>query len=265
MKKAVIIIPTYNERGNIRPLLVAFDRVFRQTPKQWRLEVLFVDDTSPDGTAKEVQKYQKKWARKRSGMMGGRIHLYSNPDKQGLGKAYLLGMEHAFTQLEAEAVFQFDADLSHDPKKIPELLTKLDQGYDFVLGSRYVQGGSIPADWGWHRKFLSRVGNTIVRFGLGYPSIKDWTTGYRLFTKKVYLKVHRQLGQDLLFGYTIMIGFLHAVVVNKFKVAEVPFDFVDRTYGESKLGLEYIVTTLWYIARSRLQQMSQIVSYSIDK
>lgn len=254
MKKAVIIIPTYNERGNIKPLLDAFSKVFPRTPKNWRLSVLFVDDSSPDGTADAVEEY-KATLRRGSRIKKSQIEILINPHKQGLGKAYLLGMDHAFYSLEADAVMQFDADLSHDPFKIPEIIAKLDQGYDFVLGSRYVLGGSIPADWGWYRKILSSVGNQIIRFGIGYPHIHDWTTGYRLFTKKVYKKVKPELTDELLFGYTIMIGFLHKTVEKGFAVAEVPFNFVDRTYGESKLGLEYIINTLKYLAENRVQKL----------
>src|SRR5690606_21568905 len=102
----------------------------------------------------------------------------------GLGGAYLKGMTEAFENLGADVIFEFDADLSHDPRKIPQFLAKIDQGYDFVLGSRYIPGGGIPADWGLHRKFLSVVGNLIIMVVLTDFSIRDWTTGYRAISKK---------------------------------------------------------------------------------
>lgn len=252
MKKAVIVIPTYNERGNIRPLLNAIAKVAPRMPKRWQLQVLIVDDNSPDGTAKAVTKWQQSHPSKRASFAARHVHLLNNPLKAGLGCAYIKGLDKAFFELKADAAFMFDADLSHDPTKIPELMVKFDQGFEMVIGSRYVPGGDIPANWDWHRKFLSHWGNKVIRYGLGYPEVKDWTTGYRLFSRRVYRAIKPELTDNLFSGYTMMVAMIHQVVKQGFKVAEVPFVFKDRTYGESKLGLEYIINTLWYLARTRL-------------
>ncbi|MFH2118631.1 MAG: glycosyltransferase family 2 protein [Candidatus Paceibacterota bacterium] len=247
MKKqsAIIIIPTYNERENIEATL---EQVFAvlDTVKNWQCGVLVVDDTSPDKTYELVEKLQKKYSR---------LHLFLNKRKAGLGGAYLKGMAYAFNDLKADLVFQFDADLSHDPTKIPQFLKKIEAGYDLVLGSRYIPDGSIPDNWGLHRKFLSVVGNLFITVVLTNFSIHDWTTGYRAVTKKVYQAVHPELTTERFSGYTFQIGFLHKAIGKGFRVAEVPFHFKDRNFGKSKIGPEYIKNTLVYIMKARLQEI----------
>lgn len=246
MKKLIVVIPTYNEVGNIAPLCRAMFRMVPKLPSDWKIELLFVDDNSPDGTANAIANIQPRYKAK-----GFTIHLLNNADKQGLGFAYLLGMQYAVDSLDADVIGQFDADLSHDPKKIPHLLEKIEQGYGMVIGSRYVEGGSIPANWGLYRKILSAAGNTIVRYGLGHPEIKDWSSGFRIFTKKSFITMLSKVNEEQFYGYLIMIGMANAAVTEKIKIAEVPFHFVDRTYGESKLGVEYILHTLLYVLYER--------------
>lgn len=245
MKKAVVIIPTYNERENVTKVSEWLLTVFKDI-KTWDMHVLIVDDMSPDKTYEVVEELSKKHRN---------IHLHLNKKKGGLGAAYLKGMEEAFTDLKADAVFEFDADLSHDATRIPEFLKKLDEGYDLVLGSRYIPGGSIPKNWGWHRKFLSVVGNIVIAVILGNFSIRDWTTGFRAIKKAVYEAVAPELTGERFSGYTFQIGFLQKAVRNKFKVAEVPFHFVDRTIGTSKLGTEYIKNTMIYILKVRILEI----------
>lgn len=244
---AVVIIPTYNERQNIVVALRALSEVF-STISNWHMMVLVVDDTSPDKTYEVVEGLKKKYSF---------LHLYINQKKAGLGGAYLKGMSEAFGHMKADVVFEFDADLSHDPTKIPLMLTQIEQGSDLVLGSRYVKGGGIPDDWGWHRKFLSVVGNWIIMVVLTDFRIRDWTSGYRAITRKVYEAVNQEMTSHRFTGYTFQIGFLHKAVRRGFKVSEVPFKFVDRTEGESKLGPEYIKNTLIYILKVRLQEILQ--------
>ncbi len=245
MKRAVVIIPTYNERENIPVVLPLLLEVFDGI-KTWDMHVLVVDDTSPDKTYELVKDWTKK---------DPRIHLVINQQKAGLGAAYLKGMAHAFDELKADVVFEFDADLSHDARKLPDFVKKLDEGYDMVLGSRYIPGGSIPDDWGFHRKFLSVAGNIFITVVLTNFSIKDWTGGFRAITKRVYEVVVPELQSEGFSGYTFQIGFLHKAVRKGFKVAEVPFKFVDRTHGHSKLGSEYFKNALLYIMKARLNEI----------
>lgn len=245
MKKAVVIIPTYNERENIQKIIPALQKVFK-TIKNWDMHVLVVDDTSPDKTYEVVREMAKKEKN---------VHLLQNKQKAGLGGAYLKGMEEAFSRLDADIIFEFDADFSHDPEKIPEFLAAIDAGADFVLGSRYIKGGGIPSDWGFHRKFLSVVGNIIIATVLTNFHIRDWTTGYRAIKKEVYEAVHPLINSERFMGYTFQIGFLNNAVRKGFKIKEVPFQFVDRTIGESKLGTEYIKNTLYYIFKIRFDDV----------
>lgn len=248
-KRVVIIIPTYNERENITRLLPALLEVFKKVPAHFDMHVLVVDDSSPDGTSAVVKEFATKHKQ---------VHLLTNAEKGGLGAAYLSGMKEAFGPLKADVVFEFDADFSHDPEKIPAFLKKIDEGYDFVLGSRYIPGGSIPANWGLHRKFLSVFGNLFINLVLTTFIIRDWTTGYRAISKKVYDAVHKEMSSDRFSGYTFQIGFLHKAVRKGFRVAEVPFHFVDRTAGHSKLGAEYIKNTLIYILKVRFQEITSL-------
>ena len=243
MKKAVVVIPTYNEKGNISRTIQAVVKVFDKI-KNWDMSILVIDDTSPDKTYEIVDKISKK---------NKKVHLLLNKKKKGLGAAYIKGLNHAFTKLKADVAFEFDADLSHDPSKIPALLEKIDEGYDLVLGSRYISGGGIPADWGLHRKFLSVVGNIFIKIFLTSFSISDWTTGYRAIKKEVFKKVSAEMKSEEFTGYTFQIGFLHKTLQNGFKVAEVPFHFKDRTVGKSKIGPEYIVNNLCYLTRVRIK------------
>lgn len=252
MKKAVVIIPTYNEKDNVPLVLEALDKVFTKI-KSWDMQVLIVDDTSPDKTYEVVKKLQKKYKF---------LDLVINKKKAGLGGAYLKGMDYAFNKLKADVCFEFDADLSHDPKILPLFLEKIDLGYDLVLGSRYIKGGSIPEDWGLRRKFLSVVGNLTIMTVLTDFRIRDWTTGYRAIKKEVYQDVYQELNSERFSGYTFQIGFLHKTVRKGYKVAEVPLKFVDRTYGHSKLGNEYIKNTLLYIMKVRLDE---IINHRIFK
>lgn len=245
MKRAIVIIPTYNERENIPQVIPLLLSVFQEI-KGWQMGILVVDDTSPDKTYEVVEELSKKHSQ---------VHLLINKKKAGLGGAYLKGMAYAFSELKADVVFEFDADLSHDATKIPQMLQKIDEGYDLVLGSRYVRGGGIPPEWGLHRKFLSVVGNWVIMVVLTDFRIRDWTAGFRAITKQVYEQVAPELTSNRFTGYTFQIGFLHKTVRKGFKVAEVPFRFVDRTHGHSKLGPEYLINTLMYIFKVRIQEI----------
>lgn len=244
MKKAVIILPTYNEKGNIERIIpVIEDEVFPKI-KNWNMEILVVDDTSPDGTADIVKGLQKRYKN---------LHLLSGA-KNGLGAAYIRGMEYAVKELSADVLFEMDADFFHDPQKIPQFLQKIDEGYDFVIGTRYSDGGSIPSNWALKRKFYSIVGNFVVRAIFMRFSIHDWTGGYRAIKKEVFLKEKNKL--SIFKGYRFQVGFLHLAVQDGFKVAEVPFQAKDRTAGNSKMeGAETIIDTLSYVILARMREL----------
>lgn len=250
----VMVIPTYDEKGNIGRAIDELEDVFKQVPGKYEMHILVVDDSSPDGTADEVRAKMKQLKN---------VHLLINKKKMGLGGAYLSGMKHAVEKLNPDIFFEFDADLSHDPKLVPQFLAKLEEGYDLVLGSRYIKGGAIPDNWGLKRKFYSVVGNMVIMFVLTDFSIRDWTTGYRAIRRYVYDKVHPLLGEERFFGYTFQIGFLHKAVRAGFKAGEVPLKFVDRTLGRSKLGAEYIKNTLIYIFKARFFELLRFFKFAV--
>jgi dolichol-phosphate mannosyltransferase len=244
-QKAIVIIPTYNERENIQNVISLLFEQFQHV-EGWDMGILVVDDTSPDKTYEIVSQLQEKYKK---------LHLLLNPKKAGLGGAYLKGMDEAFDNLGAEVVLEFDADLSHDPKKIPEFMRAIDEGADMVVGSRYIPGGGIPENWGIHRKFMSIVGNLVAQVLLTNFSIKDWTGGFRAVRKKVYKVVAPKITQKEILGYTFQVGFLNETVRSGFKIVEIPFKFVDRTAGVSKLPLSYMKDTLSYLVRLRIKDL----------
>ncbi len=247
MNKATVIIPTYNEKGNIEKTI---QQVLENSKniKNWDVYILVVDDNSPDGTAEIVKKISKK---------NPKVKLLLKKEKQGLGAAYLKGMDYAFFKMNSDIVFEFDADLSHDPTKIPKFLKKIDEGFDIVIGSRYIKGGSIPSNWGIHRKFLSVFGNFIIRTILLNFKIHDWTSGYRAITKDIYKKIKNQLDKDQFHGYTFQVAFLNSALEKGAKVYEVPFHFKDRIIGKSKIGAEYIINNLRYLTTFQIKKFSK--------
>src|SRR3989344_1126529 len=151
--KIVVINPTYNEKGNIERLITILEEEVFPKIKNHEMHILVADDNSPDGTGKIVEDLTKKYKN---------LHLVTGP-KQGLGAAYVRAMTFAIEKLDADVMFEMDADFFHDPHKIPEFLQKIDEGYDMAIGTRYSGGGSIPANWGLHRKAFSKVANMIIR------------------------------------------------------------------------------------------------------
>lgn len=235
MKKIVVILPTYNESGNIGDLIEEIQKVFKKI-SNYALEILVVDDNSPDGTAQIVKEVIKKYSN---------IKLITG-EKKGLGSAYVRGMRYAINKMGADIFFEMDADFSHDPNLIPDFIQRIETGADFVIGSRYITGGSIPKQWGTERKIFSITGNLIVRFGLMLLRVKDWTSGYRAVKKEVFEAVDGNL--DKYTGYTFQVAFLHRAIQNGFNVAEIPLKFIDRKYGKSKIiPSEYIKNVFIYI------------------
>jgi len=252
--KIVVIIPTYNEKGNIEKLIRSIEEDHFPHVKNHKMEILVVDDNSPDGTGEEVKKLMKKYEN---------IKLLSG-EKKGLGTAYMRGMTYAMDKMGADAMFEIDADLSHPPKKIGEFIEKMDAGFDIVIGTRYSAGGSIPHNWPVHRKIFSIFGNLLVRIILLRLHIHDWTGGFRLLKKEVFLKEKQELHNYN--GYIFQISFLHKAVRDGFKVAEVPFHFSDRTLGRSKIApANYIADVLMYVIKARIYESlhSPFLKYAI--
>lgn len=244
MKKAVIILPTYNEKENIAKIIpVLEDEVFPKI-KDWKMEILVADDNSPDGTEEVVKKLATKYKN---------IEVSSGA-KNGLGAAYIRGMSYATEKMDADVMFQMDADLQHDPLKVGEFLEKIDKGCDMVVGTRYSGGGSIPKNWPFLRKVFSVVANLFVRTVFMKFAVHDWTGGYRALKKEVFLKEKPELTKFK--GYIFQISFLHKVVRDGFEVGEVPFHFGERNEGDSKIApLGYIIDVVWFVVTTRILEI----------
>src|SRR4029453_3442495 len=233
--KVVVIVPTYNERLNIGPLITALQEQFQAMSHD--MHVLVVDDKSPDGTAEVVQELQTRYRN---------VHLLEG-EKAGLGTAYIRGMRYAFHGLHAEVMFQMDADFSHRPEDVRRLMAEVDGGADFVIGSRYVKGGSIPEEWGPLRKLTSWGGNVVARYVAGIYQVRDCAAGFGAIRSSLLLRT--KLGSLKVEGYAFLVALLHAAVVAGARIREIPVDFIDRKQGESKLGLsdviEFIINAWW--------------------
>ncbi len=222
--RIVVVIPTYNERENTQKMIDALAVEFPKITNH-SMNVLYVDGNSPDGTGELVKKNQKKYKW---------LHLFVEEKKEGLGKAYVKGFKYAMEKLGADYVMEFDGDFQHRPDEIKKLVGKVDEGYEYIIGSRYIKDGSIPRQWGFNRKFLSVIGNLVARIGLLIPQIHDVTTGFKLTKVKGVLdKVPLDHLYSNSFAYKVHV--LAAVVNNGAKVTEVPITFMARTKGESKI------------------------------
>lgn len=242
--KVVIINPTYNERENVEKLITILENEVFPKIKNHDMNILVADDNSPDGTSDEVRKLMKKW---------DNIDMNSG-EKLGLGAAYVRAMTYAIDEMKADVVFEMDADLQHDPEKIPEFLKKIDEGFDMVIGNRYSDGGSIPKNWPFMRKVFSVVANLFVRTVFTKFSVHDWTGGYRALKKEVFLKEKDALTNYK--GYIFQISFLHKAIKDGFKIGEVPFHFSDRTLGKSKIApLGYIIEVVKFVILTRIKEI----------
>lgn len=230
LKTALIIIPTYNEARNIKPLLLCIIDTLHEVAG-YTVDILVVDDYSPDGTGTIVQKLTQKHRN---------IHLLSGK-KAGLGNAYIRGLKYGLGQSKYDAFIMMDADFSHNPSYIPRLLRTLDQGYDYVIGSRYVPGGAIPDDWSVKRRLNSKLGNLLARRLTGIGSITtDATSGYKATCAKSLQSV--DLDKLHVTGYFFQVALTYAFISNgKFRVTELPIVFTNRQHGTSKMGLRDIV------------------------
>lgn len=219
MPKTMVVMPTYNEAGNLPPMMQALFALGVAD-----LEVLIVDDNSPDGTGRLAESL--------SAEHGGRIQVLHRQQKNGLGPAYVAGFKHAIG-LGADILIQMDADFSHQPRYIPELLHSL-QDADLVIGSRWIRGGGVDETWGWHRKLLSMWANRIYTpLILGMP-IYDATGGYRAWRRETLIGM--DLDRVQANGYVFQVEMAYLAYRLGYRVREVPIYFPDRKVGTSKMS-----------------------------
>jgi dolichol-phosphate mannosyltransferase len=223
MKRACIVLPTFNEADNVRVLL---PRIFAVAARitSHEVHVLVVDDASPDGTQEVVRRLMEREPR---------LHLVTGR-KQGLGVAYQRGFAHALAAFDPELIVQMDADLQHPPALLPLFFDLARHGYSVVIGSRFAPGGATP-DFSWRRRLLSRVGNALVRTLGGLPRLRDLTSGYRCIRADLLGRVDlRHLSTR---GYAFQTSLLSELLRVGARPIEVPMIFGQRGHGASKLTL----------------------------
>lgn len=216
-----IVIPTYNERENIRVLMPRIIAIFEENG--FSGEIIVVDDGSEDGTAEEVETFTKNY---------GNIRLIQRGKKMGLGSAYKTG----FKASKGDIIFEMDADLSHDPLEIPNFIKKIEKGDDLVIGSRYIKEGDIK-NWSYRRILISKSANYMANRLLKLD-INDATSGYRAYKKNILNKMDMdEIKSD---GYAFQVEMVYFTRKNGFRIAEIPIIFTERRSGLSKLGYKEV-------------------------
>lgn len=233
MNRAVMVVPTYNEIENLADVVAGIRRC---APG---VDILVVDDSSPDGTGELAD---------RLAAADPHVRVLHRPVKQGLGAAYSEGFRVAL-ESGYELIGEMDADGSHQPEQLPLLLSAIDDA-DLVIGSRWVPGGSV-VNWPWHRRALSRSGNLYTRFLLGIR-VRDATAGFRIFRRETLQTIHLERVQSL--GYVFQVELVYRTLAAGLRVVEVPIEFVERERGDSKMTPEVARESLVRITRWGMAQ-----------
>ena len=230
-ERALVIVPTYNERENIRRIV---DSVLKQ---DGRLELLVVDDGSPDGTGQIVAELEAA---------DQRVHLLEREKKMGLGTAYIAGFRWALER-DYQYILEMDADFSHDPIHLPQFLEAI-KNADLVLGSRYQEGRVTVVNWPITRLILSYSANLYARAVTGLP-VWDATGGFKCFRRSVLEAI--DLSRVRSNGYAFQIEMSYRAWKRGFRIAEIPIVFVDRTEGTSKMSKSIVREAIWMVWRLR--------------
>jgi dolichol-phosphate mannosyltransferase len=230
-ERGVVIVPTYNERANIARIV---EEILAQDA---RLDVLVVDDNSPDGTGQIADELAAATPR---------VQVLHRPGKQGLGKAYLAGFQWALAR-EYAYIFEMDADFSHDPAHLPQFLAAVEDA-DLVLGSRYRFGKVTVVNWPMNRLILSYAANIYARVVTGLP-LFDATGGFKCFRREVLESIDLEKVRSN--GYAFQIEMSFRAWKRGFRIAEIPIVFVDRTEGESKMSGGIVREAVWMVWRLR--------------
>lgn len=223
MAKTIILLPTYNEIENLADMVHTL--LALPIPN---LEIMVLDDNSPDGTGQLADQLAEE--------NPGRVHAIHRLKKEGLGRAYRDGYERAMAA-GADFVVQMDCDFSHPPDKLPEMLAKAQEpGIDVVIGSRYIKGGSLDSEWGWHRKLLSRFANQVyVNLILG-TRVEDATGGFRVWSREVLQGINFEWIRAN--GYIFQTEMAYVTERLGYTTYEVPIHFSERREGQSKMDLK---------------------------
>ncbi len=235
MEKSLIIIPTYNELENIQKMIPEIFGLYENN-----LDILVIDDNSPDGTGRFVEELSKN---------NNRVKIIRREKKSGLGTAYVEGFKFALKN-DYDFIFEMDADFSHDPKEIRNFL-KAVKDYDLVLGSRYIAGISV-VNWPMRRLILSYLANLYTRIITGLP-VKDATGGFKCFRNKVLKSINFEKVKSN--GYAFQIEITYKAWKNGFSVFEIPIIFIDRTTGTSKMSKRIVREAIFMVWKLRLRSI----------
>jgi dolichol-phosphate mannosyltransferase len=236
MPRAVLCLPTYNERENLEAMIDALGDVLDTD----RDRVLVIDDGSPDGTGDIADRLAAEHAW---------VSVLHRETKEGIGPAYVAGFRRALSE-DAELVLEMDCDFSHDPADVPRLIAAAEDGADLVLGSRYVPGGGVE-NWGALRRMLSRGGSWYARVLLGVP-VRDLTGGFKCFNRRVLDGI--DLDDVRADGYGFQIELTYRAIQAGFSVAEVPILFRERREGDSKMTPRIALEAVWKVPALRLRR-----------
>jgi dolichol-phosphate mannosyltransferase len=233
MDKIVIVMPAYNEAQNIA--LMIHELFAKEFPKieGAEMHLLVVDDYSPDGTGDVVKNLTAHHKN---------LHLLQKK-KEGLGWAYVRGMQYAMEKLKADAILEMDADFQHPPRFVKPMVEAYLEGADYVIGSRYVKGGSVPNEWALSRRLVSYFGNLFIRVVLLKPRIHDLTTGFRLARVKGVLDKIKLEHLMELNRFAYKVDLLYQCIKNSKKTVEVPLEFAPRTKEQSKFNPKEMLST----------------------
>jgi dolichol-phosphate mannosyltransferase len=232
-KHVYVVLPTYSERENICELIPI---ILKKGPN---IKVLVVDDNSPDGTGQAVAEMART---------SERVSLLSRSGKFGLGTAYVDGFKWVLKHSDADYIMEMDADFSHNPDRIPDFVARVDEGYDVVIGSRYLKGVSV-VNWPIRRLILSYAASRYACWATGIP-LKDQTTGYKCFRRRVLEAL--DLDGICSDGYAFQIELNYRAMEQGFKLAEIPIIFEDRQNGYSKMNRRIVWEAVWMVWRLRL-------------
>jgi dolichol-phosphate mannosyltransferase len=230
--RAVICLPTYNERENLERMVRALG--------EHGVSVLVIDDNSPDGTGELADRLAQEL---------DCVSVLHRARKQGLGPAYLDGFRHALGE-GAELILEMDCDFSHDPADVPRLIAAVERA-DLVLGSRYVDGGSVR-NWGLLRRLVSAGGSAYARWVLGVD-VRDLTGGFKCYRRAVLETI--ELDAITSRGYAFQIETTYRAIRAGFRIAEIPITFVDRLQGGSKMSKAIVAEAIWKVPALRLERL----------
>ena len=238
MSKICIVLPTYNEAGNLPKLIKELESILTKD----ELKIVIVDDNSPDGTSELAERLNTQY---------GNIVIHRRPGKLGIGSAMLDGMKIALSFPDTQFIVTMDADFSHDPKDIPRLLLRAKK-VDFVQASRYIKGGKIIG-WSRFRRLESFVANTLCNF-LFRTHIREHTTSFRVYSRRCAAAIVKNARAK---KFEFAIEFILITKDHDFTIEEVPITFIERAYGKSKLKISDVFWWFFFLAKTFLLRLAE--------